>query len=218
MTVDDEECAVWNAATHLARGGKSSTKGGAIWYKITHGRRAKTWLVDNVLADMSRQGFHLDSLGENHRLAWDRGWRICGRSVSGKRTVPQGESRLIKPNPSENRVWRGLMKKLGHQVRELRGPGQTGLAAVVPRFGSSARRPVEKVGGRAVFGFPIGPGRTVSLRRTRSTFAHSVILARRMCALLGLETTPHTLYPSILSMTLNIVWQSDSFAFQFPFP
>ena len=54
----------------------------------------------------------------NRRLG---GWRIWRRPVSGKRTVAQGESRLIKPNPGEKRARMGLRRNLGQQVGELRG-------------------------------------------------------------------------------------------------
>jgi hypothetical protein len=108
-----------NAVTHLAHGGKSSTKREAIWYKLAHGSEAKARLGDDVLIVMSEQGFRLDSPGENHCLTWDKGWRIYERSMSEKRTVPPGESRLIKASPSENGLQTRLMKKLGQRVGEL---------------------------------------------------------------------------------------------------
>ena len=72
---------------------------------------------------MSGQGFHLDPLGEECWFVWDKGWRICGRGVSGKRTVPQGESRLIKANPGGKWVRMGLRVRLGHRVGEFGADG-----------------------------------------------------------------------------------------------
>ena len=51
-----------------------------------------------------------------------RGWRICGWGVSGKRTLPQGESKLIKPNPGEIGLRIGLRARLGQQVGERLAP------------------------------------------------------------------------------------------------
>jgi hypothetical protein len=122
-------------------GVKSSTKGGVIWYKIEHDRKAKACVDSGVLTVMSEQGFDLDSLGENRRLAWDRGWRIWKRAVSGKRTVPQGESRLIKANPSEMRDWGGLMKELGRDVGECGGDVRPRRSSFLPRGRCLTRNP-----------------------------------------------------------------------------
>src|SRR5262249_23481012 len=68
----------------------------------------------------------------------DRGWRISGVCVSGKRTIPQGESRLIKPNQGEIGSRRGLRIKLGHEVGECvrvhRGGQSCCVRKVVPQI------------------------------------------------------------------------------------
>ena len=51
-------------------------------------------------------------------LFGDKGWRICEPDVSGKRTVFQGESRPIKPNPGENELRMGWRVSLGQEVGE----------------------------------------------------------------------------------------------------
>jgi hypothetical protein len=51
----------------------------------------------------------------------DRGWRIFRVRVSGKRTVPRGQSRLIKANQGQKGVPRGWRDKLGHEVGERCG-------------------------------------------------------------------------------------------------
>ena len=71
------------------------------------------------------------------------GWRISRADTSGKRTLPQGESRLIKPNPSENEGLRRLMKKLGREVGECGGKVRTRLGAAFSRFEGSARKAAE---------------------------------------------------------------------------
>jgi hypothetical protein len=48
----------------------------------------------------------------------DKGWRISGTRLSGKRTLPQGESRLVKADQGRNRLRRGWMDDLGHEVGE----------------------------------------------------------------------------------------------------
>ena len=60
---------------------------------------------------------------ETNPIFRDRCWRICGRRVSGKRTVPQGESKQIKPNRGEKHRRRGARARLGHEVGEFRGAG-----------------------------------------------------------------------------------------------
>ena len=116
-----------------ARGGISWTTSGAIWYELAHGRRAQARVVDRVLNCMSGSGFCLDSLGVDCCLVWDRGWRIWGWGVSGKRTVPQGESRRIKPNQSKNASLMGLIMSLGHQVGER---GERGRKGAIGRSGT----------------------------------------------------------------------------------
>ena len=58
-----------------------------------------------------------------------RGWRIFGPGVSGKRTVSQGQSSLIKPNQSKMASWMSLRAGLGHEVGEFAGRVSMGVAA-----------------------------------------------------------------------------------------
>jgi hypothetical protein len=57
-------------------------------------------------------------------IFWDRGWRIFGEGVSGKRTVFKGESRLIKVSPGEKGVRMGVEANLGHEVGERKEGGK----------------------------------------------------------------------------------------------
>jgi hypothetical protein len=63
---------------------------------------------------------------ETKPISWDKGWRIFGSRVSGKRTLFRGESRLIKANQSENGLRMGLRVSLGHEVGECGGGGFEG--------------------------------------------------------------------------------------------
>jgi hypothetical protein len=67
--------------------------------------------------------------GEMEPIFRDRGWRIFGEGVSGKRTVFQGESRLIKVNPGEKGVRMRVEGDLGHDVGERRDGEKHPIAA-----------------------------------------------------------------------------------------
>src|SRR5262245_59691439 len=96
------------------------------WWRAVAGSE---FAVADAVCVTARGQIRMTKSDETKLKFRDRGWRILGVRVSGKRTDPQGESRLIKANQSEKRGRKGMIKKLGQEVGE-RGRRLSTMAAV----------------------------------------------------------------------------------------